>query len=117
MLCRLPLGPTPLPMLYTLKPPASQCSRCLIKPSALAVSCWGATLTQVTPSCFRNLMLSSDAAPALVPILIPGGIGRSVPDAQLADESRAAPPRAIFARSLRAGCNVPATGFDSGVLI
>src|SRR4051794_9752397 len=62
-------------------------------------------------------MLSSVAGPALVPILMPGGIGCMAADAPRADESSAAPPNASFARSRRAGCGVPSFDFDSGVLM
>src|SRR5262249_32595039 len=103
MLWRLPLGPTPLPMLYTLNPPPSHCSRILMKPSAVAVSGVAPRLTQVTPSCLRQSRFSSVGRPPLIPILTPGGIGRIVAEPEPADASNAAPPIAILANSRLAG--------------
>jgi len=62
-------------------------------------------------------MFSGVAGGALVPILIPGGIGRIVAELVPADDSNAAPPRAIFARSLRAGWSAASFDFDSGAFI
>ena len=45
-------------------------------------------------------MFSSVGAPPPVPILMPGGIGRSVAELLPAEASNAAPPRAILANSL-----------------
>src|SRR5207237_1397059 len=115
ILWRLPLGPTPLPMLYTLKPPASHCSRILMKPSAVAVAGDAPRLTHVTPSCLRKSMFSSVGCPALVPILMPGGIGRMVAELEAADASNAAPPIAALAKSRLAGLEGVSLFCDSGV--
>ncbi len=48
-------------------------------------------------------MFSSVGWPALVPILMPGGMGRRVAELVEAEERSAAPPSAILAKSLRAG--------------
>src|SRR5690349_10240421 len=100
MLWRLPLGPTPLPMLYTLIPSASHSSRILMNPSAVA--CWtdGARLTHPTPSCFRYCLCSGGTvAPELAAILIPGGIGVSFASAFRVAAMAAAPAIAALAKS------------------
>src|SRR5260370_42613216 len=55
-------------------------------------------------------MFSSVGAPALVPILMPGGMGRMVAELEEADASKAAPPIAALAKSGLAG-------FNSGLFI
>src|SRR5579859_2861263 len=57
-------------------------------------------------------MFSSLGRPALVPILMPGGIGRMVAELEAADASNAAPPIASLANSRLV------SGFcDSGLVI
>src|SRR5438309_297559 len=53
-------------------------------------------------------MFSSVACPALVPILMPGGIGRIAAEPEAADASNAAPPIAALANSRLVVC---ASGF------
>jgi hypothetical protein len=56
-------------------------------------------------------MFSSVGCPALVPILIPGGIGRIVAELEPAEASKTAPPIATLANSRFAGL------YASGLLI
>src|SRR4029450_5067638 len=59
-------------------------------------------------------MFSSVGCPALVPILMPGGIGRIVAEMEPADANNAAPPIAALANSRLAGLEGTC---DSGLLM